>query len=99
MTDTITRCLHRTATGRRCAAFATTPDGFCLRHLPLHHHDERDDFSRFLSLDSRGFQTAQGVNYSLTNLYVLLAAGKISPRRASVLAYISSLLLRSLPAI
>jgi hypothetical protein len=32
-------------------------------------------------------------------LYRLLAANRISPRRASVLAYINSLLLRTLPAI
>jgi len=45
------------------------------------------------------FQNAQGINYSLGALYSLLAQGRISPRRASVLAYISSLLLRTLPAI
>jgi hypothetical protein len=45
------------------------------------------------------FQNAQGINYSLGALYTLLAQGRISPRRASVLAYISNLLLRTLPAI
>jgi hypothetical protein len=45
------------------------------------------------------FQTAQGINYSLLNLYQLLAQNRISPRRAAVLAYINSLLLRTLPAI
>jgi hypothetical protein len=45
------------------------------------------------------FQNAQGVNHSLGTLYTLLAQGRISPRRASALAYISSLLLRTLPAI
>jgi hypothetical protein len=33
------------------------------------------------------------------NLYQLLAQNRISPRRAAVLAHISSLLLRTLPAI
>jgi hypothetical protein len=33
------------------------------------------------------------------NLYQLLAQNRISPRRAAVLSYISSLLLRTLPAI
>jgi hypothetical protein len=33
------------------------------------------------------------------NLYQLLAQNRISPRRAAVLAYISSLLLRTLPQI
>jgi hypothetical protein len=45
------------------------------------------------------FQNAQGINHSLGALYTLAAQGRISPRRASVLAYISSLLLRSLTAI
>ena len=46
-----------------------------------------------------GFQTAQGINYSLKHLYELLAQNRISPRRAAVLSYISSLLLRTLPQI
>jgi hypothetical protein len=45
------------------------------------------------------FQNAQGINHSLGALYTLCAQGRISPRRASTLAYISSLLLRSLTAI
>jgi len=45
------------------------------------------------------FQTAQGINHSLHNLYELLAQNRISTRRAAVLSYISSLLLRTLPQI
>ncbi|HEY4817535.1 MAG TPA: hypothetical protein VIH67_08885 [Candidatus Acidoferrum sp.] len=52
-----------------------------------------------LSQNACRFQNAQGVNHSLGALYTLLAQGRISPRRASALAYISSLLLRTLPAI
>jgi hypothetical protein len=52
-----------------------------------------------LLINHEGFQTAQGINFSLGNLYKLLAAGYISPRRASVLAFINSLQLRTLPAI
>jgi hypothetical protein len=47
----------------------------------------------------QGFQTAQGINNSLSNLYILLANNYISPRRAAVLAFINSLQLRTLPAI
>ncbi len=36
------------------------------------------------------------MNHSLIALYKLLAQGRISPRQASVLAYIASLVLRSL---
>ena len=48
---------------------------------------------------AQGFQTAQGINYSLGILYRLAAKNEISSRRAAVLAYIGSLLLRTLPAI
>src|SRR5882672_7893032 len=47
----------------------------------------------------RDFQTAQGVNNSLRSLYWLAAQNRISTRRASVLAYIGSLILRTLPQI
>jgi hypothetical protein len=40
-------------------------------------------------------QRAQQINHSLIALYKLLAQGRISPRQASVLAYIGSLVLRS----
>ena len=49
--------------------------------------------------DAARFQNAQGINHSLRALYALLAQDRISPRRAAVLAYITSLLLRTLPAI
>ena len=57
------------------------------------------NFREELTQNALGFQRSQGVNNSLGVLYKLLAEGSISPRRASVLAYISSLLLRTLPAI
>jgi hypothetical protein len=44
-------------------------------------------------------QNARGINHSLGALYTLLAEGRISPRRASTLAYISRLLFRWLTAI
>jgi hypothetical protein len=57
------------------------------------------NFCEELTQEAFDFQRSQGVNNSLGVLYKLLAEGSISPRRASVLAYISSLLLRTLPAI
>ncbi len=57
------------------------------------------DFAEPLTKSTCHFLNAQGINYSLSSLYDLLASGRISPRRASTMAYISSLLLRSLPAI
>src|SRR5260370_42652418 len=60
---------------------------------------ETVDLLEPLTEQAADFQNVQGINNSLGALYKLLAEGRISPRRASVLAYISSLLLRTLPAI
>lgn len=93
------RCLYRTATGRQCASLAgDRTSGLCPRHA-AGAQASSPDFREALTRDAFGFQRSQDVNNSLGALYVLLAEGRISPRRASVLAYISSLLLRTLPAI
>ena len=75
------------------------PDSaFCARHAASVSSDS-EDFSVALTQEACCFQNAQGINHSLAALYALCAQGRISPRRASTLAYISSLLLRSLTAI
>jgi hypothetical protein len=71
---------------------------FCARHAASEPSDN-EDFSVALTQKACRFQNAQGINHSLGELYTLCAQGRISPRRASTLAYISSLLLRTLPAI
>ena len=93
------RCQYRTPTGRQCCSVAVNPDSsFCARHAASGPSDS-EDFSLALTHKACRFQNAQGINDSLGALYTLAAQGRISPRRASVLAYISSLLLRSLTAI
>jgi hypothetical protein len=93
------RCQHRTSTGRQCRSVVTEPgDSFCARHAASEPSDS-EDFSAALTDKACRFQNAQGINHSLGALYTLCAQGRISPRRASTLAYISSLLLRSLTAI
>jgi hypothetical protein len=96
-TVTGSRCQHRTAAGRQCRSLASD-----LSSALCPHHAETAralDFREALTCNAFEFQRAQGVNNSLGTLYNLLAEGRISPRRASVLAHISSLLLRTLPAI
>jgi len=94
------RCAHRTPSGRQCRLLASNlGSGLC-----PHHHAELEqlqnaDVYPSLSQDCQGFQTAQGINHSLHNLYWLLATNQISARRAAILAYINSLQLRTLPAI
>ena len=93
------RCQYRTSTGRQCCSVAVDPDSsFCSRHAASEPRDS-EDFSLALTQKACRFQNAQGINHSLGALYTLLAQGRISPRRASTLAYMSSLLLRTLPAI
>jgi hypothetical protein len=96
---TLNRCQHRTATGRQCALpIVDSNSEFCPRHASCQPNDS-ENFLTLLTDRACRFQNAAGVNYSLGALYTLLAQGRISPRRATALAYISSLLLRTLPAI
>jgi len=98
-TFSLERCQYRTATGRQCCSPVVDPDSsFCARHASS-EPDDSEDFSVPLTQKACSFQNAQGINHSLGALYTLCAQGRISPRRASTLAYISSLLLRSLTAI
>ena len=93
------RCQYRTRTGRQCTSHVLDPESsHCSRHAAAEPRDF-EDFEATLTSSADHFLNAQGINYSLSTLYRLLASGPISPRRASVLAYISNLLLRSLTAI
>jgi len=93
------RCQHRTRTGRQCRSLvAGASSSFCAAHAASELGDS-EDFVVALTERACRFQNAQGINYSLAALYTLLAQGRISPRRASVLAHISSLVIRSLTAI
>ena len=96
------RCTRRFANGRRCRQLATDPSGtLCFDHARagIQTKDDSADFSAELIGEGEHFQEAQQINYSLIELYRLVAAGRISPRRASVLAYIAHLILSSLKAI
>ena len=95
------RCQHRTPSGRQCCSTATEVGGaFCVRHtVALAAPNDSIDFSAELIREDGHFQEAQQINHSLIALYQLLTAGRISPRRASVLAYIAHLILNTHKAI
>ena len=99
--NTSARCQHQFENGTRCRlSVLSTNSAFCPRHARLGQNQPvEEDFRAKLLKGSQDFQTAQGINFALGNLYDLVAQNRISTRRAAVLAYISSLLLRSLPAI
>jgi len=90
------RCQHLSPGGRQCCSPAAAPEStLCARHAAA-EPQQRADFSAELLDGCGNFQRAKQINHSLIALYKLLAQGRISPRQASVLAYIGSLVLRSL---
>jgi len=94
------RCSHHDTNGRQCRSLASDArSSLCPQHRAEQNQVEATDHYQHLTTNWQFFQTAQGINYSLMNLYQLLAQNRISPRRAAVLSYISSLLLRTLPQI
>jgi hypothetical protein len=94
------RCGHTTPSGRRCKLPIEGPGKFlCYTHMQELMKADALNLKNALLTNYEGFQTAQGISFSLSNLYKLLAGGYLSPRRAAVLAYINSLQLRTLSAI
>ena len=93
------RCLYRSSHGRQCRSRVAAPgQTFCARHSASQSPDSVD-FTYELIEGYGNFQRAQNINYSLIELYKLVAKGRISPRRAAVLAYIASFILRTFKAI
>ena len=92
------RCEHFTPNGRQCRSLPASTSALCPRHAAAQEYSDTIDHSAVLTRFSRGFQTVEGINFALGDLFVLLAQGRISPRRAAVLTYMASLMLRTLPA-
>ena len=95
------RCQHSTATGRRCRSVALdTNTGLCFRHFALRNtQSDSIDLSSAFGDKLSQFNTAVGIHDFVAQLTTLLVQSRISCRRASVLAFCSQLLLRTLPAI
>jgi len=99
--SSLLHCQHRFPSRRFCRLpISDNGSGLCFKHANQ-QRKERDlaELTSALTGQAEDFQTAAGINHSLGELYKLLADNKIAPRRAAVLAYISNLLLRTLPAI
>ena len=94
-------CQQRTASGRRCRmAVSDTDSGLCSKHFAERQKElDQADLAPVLIGDVQEFRDAVAINHSLGELYKLQARNKITPRRAAVMAYTASLLLRTLPAI
>jgi len=95
-----TTCHHLYPSGRRCR-FPVGPGAlFCAQHADSGFGSTPDiDLSRHFGPAPLNFQSACEINDFLRCLARLMIENRISARRASVLAYIASLQLRTLPAI
>jgi hypothetical protein len=78
----------------RCAHVYDQRSALCLRHLSRQKKTQDGDHSAALTRDADAFCSPEGIRHSLSELYVLLAQNRISTRRASVLAFIGSLMIR-----
>jgi len=94
------RCQHRTPSGRQCRSSRSgSASALCTRHGNIEKHRRSADLTADLTVGRDTFLSAGAINRSLAELYTLLARNRVSPRRVAVLAYIGSLLLRTLSAI
>jgi hypothetical protein len=95
------RCTFRFPNHKRCRLLAQNPQsGLCHRHASAMEPHDTDNLSGVLfeklpEDELPGLQTPEDVNTFLARVVVLLAEGRISPRRATVFTYAASLLLRS----
>jgi hypothetical protein len=100
------RCRHFTADGSRCRlAVLDARTNLCFRHSALiaaaaqPPQNDSEDLSAELLPELSEFNSAVDINQFLARLLVLVTKGRISPRRASVLGYITNQLLHSHRAI
>ena len=95
------RCLHRFSNGKRCRRPGLESQyGLCSYHfhlkaaLPPPPSDSADLSADLLAGFSQ-FSSAEDLREFLTRLLVQVTKGRVSPRRAAVLAYITNQLLHS----
>ena len=96
------RCRHFTANGARCRLpVLDTTSHLCFRHSSLGaaasqlSPNDSEDLSADLLPELSEFSSGDDIRKFLARLLVLVTKGRISPRRASVLGYITNQLLHS----
>jgi len=100
------RCQFRYPNARRCRLpGSASQSGFCLQHfrltmpLPQAPSDFEDLSADLLPGELSEFSSAEDIQQFLSRLLVQVTRGRISPRRASVLAFITNQILHSHRAI
>ena len=96
------RCHARKRDGKQCRLYVQdTTTGLCTRHAALSRENAvAIDDSTNVALDLLDSEigvldSTNAINIVLTNVVVMLAQGRLSPRRASVITFALSLMLRS----
>lgn len=94
------RCQYRTQNGQCRMLAVDFSSSLCLYHArqALPEVPDTVDLLRSLTQPPSRFTNAAEITNALGALFSLLAQGRISPRRATSLAYIANLLLHNLPA-
>jgi hypothetical protein len=99
------RCQHRYANGKQCRQSGLESQaGLCSHHFRLSNPsvtfpstpgNDSTDLSADLLRGRLKFSSAEGLREFLTRLLVLVTEGRVTPRRAAVLAYITNQLLHT----
>ena len=100
-----TRCLYRYANGKRCRLTGAQPHfGLCSHHFSLTKptaslelYNDAEDLTADLLPQLSELSPSIDLRQFLARLLTLVTKGRVSPRRASVLAYITNQLLQSRP--
>ncbi|HVS88274.1 MAG TPA: hypothetical protein VHF01_08630 [Candidatus Acidoferrum sp.] len=103
------RCQHRFANGKRCRNSASKSHfGLCLHHFTVsaavgasrqQSQSDSVNLSAELLPELSEFSSGADIRQFLARLLIQVTKGRVSPRRASVLAYITNQLLHSHRAI
>jgi hypothetical protein len=93
-------CKHHTRNGRCRLPVADPFTSLCAGHARRQQkRDKAADLSAELTAGLTEFKSALPINEFLSRLLLFQAQDRISPRRASVMAFTCNLLLHTLPAI
>ncbi|MGB2672079.1 MAG: hypothetical protein WA621_18535 [Candidatus Acidiferrum sp.] len=97
------RCRARRRDLKQCRLYAQDPaTSLCARHATYGEtsryelQDSTDLSKEILIVDNGSYGTTENINSLLSNVVELIAKGRISPRRAAVITYALSLMLRSI---
>jgi hypothetical protein len=103
--DDSSRCQYRYANGKRCRLSGSKVHfGLCPQHFRMNNpgpspqwHNDSEDLSAELLPELSQCKSAIRIDQFLSRLLALVTKGRISPRRAAVLSYITNQLLHSHP--